>query len=236
MESHEDVHVMILKVVRTQSIEKLVRASPSSCRSLAPGPDATIAFTTVTTINPRPTGGSIADYRVANTSGDTAVISVYCTVLGTPGTQQPTSRPSEGIPEVLWLADISRIALAERICTEVTHIKTANMAADSSLVDLHDASMSDDKDDLDSLPSISTDDIYSDTSDTDAQAEWERSLEQLQLILTMMIVPWMGKYFGRKFAYWSWSRYMEWAHNVDIRLTNKATFKAAGVVETAATL
>ncbi|KAI1045141.1 hypothetical protein LB505_013194 [Fusarium chuoi] len=113
---------------------------------------------------------------------------------------------------------------------------TANMAADSSIVDLHDASMSDDKDDLDSLPSISTDDIYSDTSDTDAQAEWERSLEQLQLILTMMIVPWMGKYFGRKFAYWSWSRYMEWAHNVDIRLTNKATFKAAGVVETAATL
>ncbi|KAF9779111.1 hypothetical protein IL306_002484 [Fusarium sp. DS 682] len=99
------------------------------------------------------------------------------------------------------------------------------MAADSSLVDLHDASMSDDKDDLDSLPSISTDDIYSDASDSDAQAEWERSLEQLQLILTMMIVPWMG-----------WSRYMEWAHNVDVRLTNKATFKAAGVVETAATL
>lgn len=88
MESHEDVHVMILKVVRTQSIEKLVRASPSSCRSLAPGPDATTAFTTVTTINPRPTGGSIADYRDAITSGDTAAISVYCTVLGTPGTQQ----------------------------------------------------------------------------------------------------------------------------------------------------
>ncbi|RGP64050.1 hypothetical protein FLONG3_9672 [Fusarium longipes] len=110
------------------------------------------------------------------------------------------------------------------------------MAADSSIIDLHDASMSDDKDDLDSLPSISTDDIYSDISDSDAQAEWERSLEQLQLILTMMIVPWMGKYFGRKFAYWSWSRYMEWAHNVDIRLTNKKAFKTAGVVETAATL
>lgn len=130
------------------------------------------------------------------------------------------------------------------------------MAADSSLVDLRDASMSDDKDDLDSLPSISTDDIYSDVSDSDAQAEWERSLEQLQLILTMMIVPWMGKYFGRKFAYWSksfkaavcssadslicfqlgWSRYMEWAHNVDIRLTDKKAFEAAGVVETAATL
>ncbi|KAF7550875.1 hypothetical protein G7046_g7876 [Stylonectria norvegica] len=119
--------------------------------------------------------------------------------------------------------------------------------AEASLVDLHDTSLSDDKDDVDSLPSMSTSDIYSDT-DSDAQAEWERSLEQLQLILTMMIVPWMGKYFGRKFAYWSentpiplavrhsWSRYMEWAHNVDIRWTNKKAFKVAGAVEAAATL
>lgn len=29
---------------------------------------------------------------------------------------------------------------------------------------------------------------------------------------------------------------MEWVHNVDIRWTNKKAFKAAGVVETAATL
>ena len=56
--------------------------------------------------------------------------------------------------------------------------------------------------DLDSLPSSSTSDIYSEV-DSDAQEEWERSLEQLQLLLTMLIVPWMGKYFGRKFAYWS---------------------------------
>lgn len=70
-----------------------------------------------------------------------------------------------------------------------------------SLVDLQDASLSD-KDDVDSLPSESTDDLYSE-ADSDAQAEWERSLEQLQLILTMILVPWMGKYFGRKFAYWS---------------------------------
>lgn len=77
------------------------------------------------------------------------------------------------------------------------------MPAAESIVDLlHDTSLSDDKDDVDSLPSLSTEDIYSE-ADSDAQAEWERSLEQLQLILTMMIVPWMGKFFGRKFAYWS---------------------------------
>ena len=77
------------------------------------------------------------------------------------------------------------------------------MAAAESLVDLQDMSFSDEKDDVDSLPSSSTSDIYSDDADSEAQAEWERSLEQLQLILTMMIVPWMGKYFGRKFAFWS---------------------------------
>lgn len=71
-----------------------------------------------------------------------------------------------------------------------------------SLYDLGDNSFSDEKDEIDSLPSISTDDIYSEP-DSDAQAEWERSLEQVQLLLTMVLVPWMGKYFGRKFAYWS---------------------------------
>jgi hypothetical protein len=39
--------------------------------------------------------------------------------------------------------------------------------------------------------------------ESDAQKEWEASLQQLELILTMVIVPYTGKYFGRKFAYWS---------------------------------
>ncbi|TPX15750.1 uncharacterized protein E0L32_000084 [Thyridium curvatum] len=68
----------------------------------------------------------------------------------------------------------------------------------------------DDADELDSLPSISTgvldeDDSSSDggrSVDSDAQREWEASLEQLQLLLTMVLIPFAGKYFGRKFAYW----------------------------------
>jgi hypothetical protein len=76
------------------------------------------------------------------------------------------------------------------------------MAAAESLVDLQDT-YNEKEDDIASLPSTASDsDDYSD-ADSDAQAEWDRSLEQLQLLLTMMIVPWMGKYFGRKFAYWS---------------------------------
>lgn len=76
------------------------------------------------------------------------------------------------------------------------------MAVNESVFEVRDANLSDDKDDVDSLPSISTSELYSD-EDTDAQEEWERSLEQVQILLTMVLVPWMGKYFGRKFAYWS---------------------------------
>lgn len=64
------------------------------------------------------------------------------------------------------------------------------------------SSYNDDDDDVDSLPSISSSALDSDT-DSDAQREWEASLEQLQLLLTMVLIPFAGKYFGRKFAYWS---------------------------------
>lgn len=104
----------------------------------------------------------------------------------------------------------------------------SDMAQSSS--DIHD-------DDLDSLPSISSGLLSSETADSaDAQREWEESLEQIQLLLTMLVVPFAGKYLGRKFAYWSWARYMEWMHDVEIRWTNKKTFQAAGVAEAAATL
>ncbi|KAI0502837.1 hypothetical protein F5B22DRAFT_631738 [Xylaria bambusicola] len=92
-----------------------------------------------------------------------------------------------------------------------------------------------DLDDVDSLPSSSTESFESD-DDYDAQKEWEQSLEQLQLLLTMILVPFAGKYFGRKFAYWSWARYMEWAHDVEINWTSKKTFKVVGAAEAAATL
>lgn len=61
-----------------------------------------------------------------------------------------------------------------------------------------------DNDEIDSLPSDSTESFTSE-DDSDAQQEWERSLEQLELLLTMILIPFAGKYFGRKFAYWSTS-------------------------------
>ena len=62
-------------------------------------------------------------------------------------------------------------------------------------------------DDIDSLPESQTDsdDVTvseSDYGESDAEKEWKESLQQLELLLSMVIVPYMGKYFGRKFAYW----------------------------------
>ena len=63
------------------------------------------------------------------------------------------------------------------------------------------------EDEVDSLPSS---DAGSDTSMSpseeeelsDAEREWNESLQQLELLLTMVLVPYLGKYFGRKCAYW----------------------------------
>jgi hypothetical protein len=71
-------------------------------------------------------------------------------------------------------------------------------------------------DEIDSLPSSATsssadDDEYL----SDADREWRESLQQLELLLTMVMVPYLGKYFGRKAAYWGMScpRCTEWGRD-----------------------
>lgn len=76
---------------------------------------------------------------------------------------------------------------------------------DSSYIisDMAPSSQHDDED-LDSLPSSISSGVLSAEADSeDAQREWEESLEQIQLLLTMVLVPFAGKFLGRKFAYWS---------------------------------
>jgi hypothetical protein len=60
-----------------------------------------------------------------------------------------------------------------------------------------------DDDDVDSLPSTETSgSLVDDERESDAEKQWQESLQQLELLLTMVIVPYMGKYFGRKAAYY----------------------------------
>ena len=59
-------------------------------------------------------------------------------------------------------------------------------------------------DEVDSLPDTAESDSISseDGEESDAEKEWKESLQQLELLLTMVVVPYAGRYFGRKFAYW----------------------------------
>ncbi|KAL8682020.1 MAG: hypothetical protein Q9186_001896 [Xanthomendoza sp. 1 TL-2023] len=95
---------------------------------------------------------------------------------------------------------------------------------------------------VDSLPSSPTtssleDDHTDDEGDeSDAEREWKESLQQLELLLTMVLVPYVGKYFGRKCAYWGWAKFMEWKYPVEIVVTSESTFKGTGAIEAAASL
>ncbi|KAJ9619822.1 hypothetical protein H2203_008093 [Taxawa tesnikishii (nom. ined.)] len=73
-------------------------------------------------------------------------------------------------------------------------------------------------------------------AESDAEREWRESLQQLELLLTMVLVPYLGKYFGRKAAYWGWARFMEWKYPVSVEVTSPGLFKGAGAVEAAASL
>lgn len=66
----------------------------------------------------------------------------------------------------------------------------------------------DSSDEVDSLPESQPDsdtDVTisgSSVDESDAEREWRESLQQLELLLTMVVVPLAGKMAGRKFAYW----------------------------------
>lgn len=87
------------------------------------------------------------------------------------------------------------------------------MSASGSLLNISEYTINGDDGrygDVDSLPESQPDSdtaseltMSDDDDESDAEREWKESLQQLELLLTMVIVPYAGKYFGRKFAYWS---------------------------------
>lgn len=81
-----------------------------------------------------------------------------------------------------------------------------SLASSAYMVSSADKSYSSGSDDeVASLPSESASESDLTLSDdySDAEEEWRESIEQLELLLTMVLVPFVGKYLGRKCAYWS---------------------------------
>lgn len=111
-----------------------------------------------------------------------------------------------------------------------------------SIVD-HPLDTTTETEELDDLPSepdsdegTISDEEEDEEGESDAEREWKESMQQLELLLSMVLVPWVGKYFGRKFAYYGWKKFMEWKYPVEVVITSKPVFKAAGAVEAAASL
>jgi len=40
------------------------------------------------------------------------------------------------------------------------------------------------------------------STDGDAEAEWQESLQQLELLFSLVVIPFFGKWVGRRCAYW----------------------------------
>lgn len=80
---------------------------------------------------------------------------------------------------------------------------TASLSASMpSIIEIPPATPSHDS----ALSSVSDDDSDSDDDDDgDAEEEWQESLRQLELLISMVVVPFLGKWVGRRTAYWGMS-------------------------------
>ncbi|EGO05205.1 hypothetical protein SERLA73DRAFT_29095, partial [Serpula lacrymans var. lacrymans S7.3] len=59
------------------------------------------------------------------------------------------------------------------------------------------------------LSSASSDFSYdSDEEYRLAQKEWNESLEELQQLVLVLLLPWVGKWMGRRSSYWAYDRYL----------------------------
>ncbi|CAL9732780.1 mitochondrial import protein 2 [Monosporozyma unispora] len=52
--------------------------------------------------------------------------------------------------------------------------------------------------------STDDDDEYEDLAVIEARKQWEESLVQLSQVLNWVVLPLLGKFFGRKAALWTW--------------------------------
>ncbi|KAJ7225630.1 hypothetical protein GGX14DRAFT_349555 [Mycena pura] len=61
----------------------------------------------------------------------------------------------------------------------------------------------------DSLDDVSSQASYDSDEDLRlAQQEWEESLHQLQQLFSIVLLPFLGKWLGRRWSQWAFARYL----------------------------
>ncbi|TXT13183.1 hypothetical protein VHUM_01584 [Vanrija humicola] len=60
-----------------------------------------------------------------------------------------------------------------------------------------------------SLPSYPSSDAsdFSDDQSALIQEEWDESMRQIEGVISLLILPFFGKWYGRKVAFWAYDRY-----------------------------
>ncbi|KAA8909202.1 hypothetical protein FN846DRAFT_630181 [Sphaerosporella brunnea] len=66
--------------------------------------------------------------------------------------------------------------------------------------------------------------------DDDAEQEWQESLQQLELLVSLVIIPFFGKWVGRRCAYWAWAKFMMWKYPVEVVVADHREFNIAGLI------
>jgi hypothetical protein len=59
-----------------------------------------------------------------------------------------------------------------------------------------------------SIDSYVSSDDFDDEEYRLAQLEWEESLEQLAQIASVVLLPFLGRWLGRRWSYWAYARYV----------------------------
>ncbi|KZV75486.1 hypothetical protein PENSPDRAFT_624153 [Peniophora sp. CONT] len=62
---------------------------------------------------------------------------------------------------------------------------------------------------IDSVDGDSDDLDYEDDDYALAQKEWEESLSQLTQVFSVVLLPYFGKWLGRRYAYAAYARYLQ---------------------------
>lgn len=143
---------------------------------------------------------------------------------GSSDTTSPT--PDFGI------TSLPSLILTHSPCTSTTILPLTSTPTDPEAEAEHLASetisLSALNSDSDSLSDSETSD-----SEDEAEREWRESLKELELLASMVLVPFMGKWVGRRCAYWAWAKFMTWKYPVDAIKSTATAFEIAQAAKAA---
>ncbi|KAJ8057581.1 hypothetical protein LXG23DRAFT_54280 [Yarrowia lipolytica] len=80
------------------------------------------------------------------------------------------------------------------------------------------------------LPEFSDISDYSDDGYSDAQEQWEESLRQLEQLVSFVLIPLIGKFFGRRAAYFVWGMVVDYRSPKKLHVTDSKAFNVSGVL------